>query len=479
LALLAVLNYIRIIAVGGVDSKYNKCGNDSNDDHDDHDDHSRRLAYAGTSDIQPECAEHLLHYVFFLGSLLLLFTMFIGFLSMQCWNQLLRIAGVNSFEDYKTIITSIPLSTQTSLNSTTNNRSTQLHKAILTLEQEEDNEEQVKMEKLLSYFRMLYCTKDTRNETLAKRLKNLKHRRLERKNSKYFRRSVAWSNSNFQEVDVDVTSIELGVNVTVDNQSTANLCEVSNAETTNANNIVTHNTKVENSHVEAVHQQHNHNTHASAGSGGHEEDEKYEHELHERSEDDFSELILKSRDEHDKIYFHKKDAYNGLLNISLLMQNLYLALWATNFITLVHKANENKTIYHISLIVLIIAQVVMCALNLYIASILSAVCSLHNNAAKKMCEENNIKIRLLPLLREEFTKFLSPISQKNIKTKSVLDKQSNRVIKEMEDVFNMVDLDGNGDVDMGEFCQLMYGLEIDLPRNEIQVIFDAIDVDHR
>jgi Ca2+-binding EF-hand superfamily protein len=88
------------------------------------------------------------------------------------------------------------------------------------------------------------------------------------------------------------------------------------------------------------------------------------------------------------------------------------------------------------------------------------VTSLQNGSTDWICEQDDIKNKTLPKLREELI--------------NIIDKEN--FAEEIGDIFNLVNENADDGIDMKEFRNLLFTLNIQLNNEEIQCLFRVLNV---
>jgi Ca2+-binding EF-hand superfamily protein len=92
---------------------------------------------------------------------------------------------------------------------------------------------------------------------------------------------------------------------------------------------------------------------------------------------------------------------------------------------------------------------------------LLAVTSVLNEAAEMMCEEDHIKAKLLPKIRQEIEELTPP--DKDLK-------------EHLDEIFNFVNFDEDlAGINLKEFSSLLFTVDLILSDNEVDILFRAVD----
>jgi hypothetical protein len=153
--------------------------------------------------------------------------------------------------------------------------------------------------------------------------------------------------------------------------------------------------------------------------------------------------------------FSSRNIYKNFIQLILMLDSFYLSLYATNFIS-VSLESERPILFNVLILTTFLAMSVLVSYLLVVSSILFCVTSLHNKGTSWMCEQEEIKRKVLPLLRREMLLFLD---------------NSNDV----ESFFSLIS--GDGDIKLSDFADFLFTLGIHPSQKEIRALFRAVDAD--
>jgi hypothetical protein len=108
---------------------------------------------------------------------------------------------------------------------------------------------------------------------------------------------------------------------------------------------------------------------------------------------------------HSVFPFSSRELHEFLIQEMLLLDSLFLALWATNFITLSLHSTDQIT-FNLLFLIPIFLMTILNFLIMFLTSTLFAVTSLKNKGAEWICEQNDICEKVLPNLRREILNIL-------------------------------------------------------------------------
>jgi hypothetical protein len=108
---------------------------------------------------------------------------------------------------------------------------------------------------------------------------------------------------------------------------------------------------------------------------------------------------------HSVFPFSSRELHEFLIQEMLLLDSLFLSLWATNFITMSLHSNE-QIAYNLLFLLPIFLMTLLNFLIMFVTSTLFAVTSLKNKGAEWICEQNDICEKVLPNLRREILNLL-------------------------------------------------------------------------
>lgn len=151
--------------------------------------------------------------------------------------------------------------------------------------------------------------------------------------------------------------------------------------------------------------------------------------------------------------------YNTLLDIFQLLSALYLSLYLTNFLFIAFETEHSAWNTLFSAVCIVILLIIM-SFTQFHSNVLFSVTSLQNEAAEWICEQDEIKNNTLPKLREELM--------------NILDKD--HFVQEIQDLYNLVNENGDDGIDFKEFQCLLFTLNIHLTHEEVQCLFRVLNI---
>jgi hypothetical protein len=161
--------------------------------------------------------------------------------------------------------------------------------------------------------------------------------------------------------------------------------------------------------------------------------------------------------------FSNRHIYKIMIEISLMLFALYTSLWVSHFI-LISSASSHHYFYLILIAISIIFIFLLISYIQYHSNMILSVTSLCNENAEWICNQDYIKSKTIPLLRNEIKEMLSKLGKSEFED----------AIKE---IFYLVNMDGDEKILLDEFSTLLYTLDIHLTHAETRVLFRSMDMD--
>lgn len=161
--------------------------------------------------------------------------------------------------------------------------------------------------------------------------------------------------------------------------------------------------------------------------------------------------------------FSDRILYKRMIEISLMLFALYTSLWVSHFIV-IGSASSHENSYLIIVSASIIFIFILISYIQYHSNMILAATSLCNENAEWICNQDYVKSKTLPLLRNEIKEMLTKLSKTEFE----------EAIKE---IFYLVNMDGDEKILLDEFATLLYTLDIHLTHAETRVLFRFMDMD--
>lgn len=177
---------------------------------------------------------------------------------------------------------------------------------------------------------------------------------------------------------------------------------------------------------------------------------------------------------HSVFPFSSRELYEFLIQEMLLLDSLFLALWATNFITMsLH--SEHQVSYNLIFLVPIFLMTLLNFVIMFLSSTLFALTSLKNKGAEWICEQVDICQKVLPHLRREILTILPDgANDKRIVDLYRLITDTN--ISEKRDPQHPSTDEG---IKLEGFAQFLQILDMHPSEKEIRALFRSMDKDDR
>jgi hypothetical protein len=168
---------------------------------------------------------------------------------------------------------------------------------------------------------------------------------------------------------------------------------------------------------------------------------------------------------HHVFLFSNKELYEFLIQEMLLLDSLFLALWATNFITIsLHSSRPIE--FNLLLLIPIFIMTGLNFIILFFSSVLFALTSLQNQGAEWLCEQDDMTQKVLPALRKEIMEILP-------------DGAFDRRIDELFELIASMNEVNEGGISRDGFAQFLQVLNLHPSEKEIRALFRYMDKDDR
>lgn len=187
--------------------------------------------------------------------------------------------------------------------------------------------------------------------------------------------------------------------------------------------------------------------------------------------------------------FSNRSFYEFLIQQMLLLDSLFLAIWATNLITISAHSNS-PVLFNLLFIIPITLMTSLDFVILFFSSVLFAVTSLNNKGSEWICEQDEICHRVLPQLRKEILDIL-PDGSHSKKVEELFQLISTHQPKITSMRFRNLDNDNNNSnssssqvelssgINCEGFAQFLHSLNIHPSEKEIRALFRSMDRDDR
>jgi hypothetical protein len=175
--------------------------------------------------------------------------------------------------------------------------------------------------------------------------------------------------------------------------------------------------------------------------------------------------INSSRDFSDIYLWNSPKIFFTSIEILFSLNCFYLAMWVTNFITIVNSATENKVIWQIFMLFPVVLIMPCLGQIVKTASLLSAISDLDLNVMASVFEDQQAKMALLKLLKERI--------QERIDETDVSNNTPELVVANM---FAEIDTDDSGELSKKEFSMLFTMLDLNYSDDKFNHLYKTIDV---
>lgn len=177
-----------------------------------------------------------------------------------------------------------------------------------------------------------------------------------------------------------------------------------------------------------------------------------------------SDKLKLSEDFSDIYFFHSPQLYIIAMEVGIALNSLYLAMWATNFITILRKEYATADILSQLLMLLPLLIVLPCIGSIVkVSSMLSAIATLNVDVIGLVLEDMEDKRSLIYELQE--------------KVKSRIKGEQATRQEIIEYLFREIDEDNNGFVTKREFRRMLRALNLHYSDDKFSRLFNAADRD--
>ena len=177
--------------------------------------------------------------------------------------------------------------------------------------------------------------------------------------------------------------------------------------------------------------------------------------------------VGEEKDEHpllfefdEPLFFNNRKAHKFLTECFQMLMALYFGMYLTNYLFVTQHSSHFGWYLAFTLVEMLVMLVQMSFLQDTACSLL-AVTSLLNEAADVMCEEDHIKAKVLPKIRQEIEE-LTP--------------DGTSLQDHLLSIYKFVNFDGDDSgIGIKEFSSLLFTVDLILPDNEVDILFRAVD----
>lgn len=173
---------------------------------------------------------------------------------------------------------------------------------------------------------------------------------------------------------------------------------------------------------------------------------------------------MKLSEDFSEIYFFRSpQLYFKMVEIAIMLNSLYLSLWACNFITLVNDHFDSSPFFHIVMLIPLLVVLPSLGEIVKVSSLLAAVADLDLDVIGSVLEVTEEKTKLVAEVRE---KILTRIHGKH------RDK-----LKILQELFEEIDINSNGQVNKHELREMLRALSLHYSDYKFRRLYEAIDHD--
>ena len=171
-----------------------------------------------------------------------------------------------------------------------------------------------------------------------------------------------------------------------------------------------------------------------------------------------------SEDLSDIYFFRSPQLYFKMVEVAIMLNSLYLSLWACNFITIVNEYFSRSPFFHIVMLVPLLIVLPSLGEIVKVSSLLAAISDLDLDVIGSVLEISEEKTQLVNEVRE---KILTRIHGKG-------DEDKMLVLKEL---FEEIDSNGNGQISKYELREMLRALALHYSDYKFKRLYAAMDKD--
>ena len=190
-----------------------------------------------------------------------------------------------------------------------------------------------------------------------------------------------------------------------------------------------------------------------------------------------SKIVNKKEDELQSIFiFGSAELYFTMVELCLLLQCFYIAMWATQVIPMIVLYHENQWAWGIAFTLPGVYNFLIIRMILTRAVMLQAICGVHaevlGEVKEEAIEEEHCLDKLRKAVRNRFT--TTGVTDDN----SELSEELLTAMKvNFKNLFTKYDDDGSGDIGTAEFLTLLTDLKVYISKRAFKILWQAIDFD--
>ena len=169
-----------------------------------------------------------------------------------------------------------------------------------------------------------------------------------------------------------------------------------------------------------------------------------------------------SEDFSDVYFFRSPELYFKAVEIAIMLNSLYLSMWACNFISLVNTQFNSSPFLHIVMLGPVLVLLPLLGEIVKVSSLLAAIADLDLDIIGSVLELTEEKTMLVKEVRE---KILCRIDGQTETDKMII----------LTQLYNEIDIDGNGTITKWEFRDMLRALSLHYSDYKFKKLFKSID----
>mmetsp|Transcript_13050 Transcript_13050/g.21342 ORF Transcript_13050/g.21342 Transcript_13050/m.21342 type:complete len:1003 (-) Transcript_13050:234-3242(-) len=167
----------------------------------------------------------------------------------------------------------------------------------------------------------------------------------------------------------------------------------------------------------------------------------------------------------DVYFFSSPLLYFRAVEVAIMLNSLYLSMWAVNFISVAEHATENPVVWQLLMLTPLVVCVPLVGAIVKTASLLSAIAELEVDVIGSVLENMEDETVLLQELRDKIARRLVHVDLQNEKKEIV------------HALFYEIDTDRSGFISRHEFRDMLRALHLHYSDHKYKKLFNVIDKD--
>eukprot|EP01041_Mallomonas_annulata_P003494 gene3494-6955_t len=166
----------------------------------------------------------------------------------------------------------------------------------------------------------------------------------------------------------------------------------------------------------------------------------------------------------DIFLFRSKKLFLRTVETTVMLNCMWLALWATNYATLAHETGPDEMQWHLLILIPVIIVMPILSMVVKTSAKLVAITSFDHDAFGQVLETAEEVTLLLRDLRESVLSKVALITDENRTPEEII-----------QELFDDIDMDGSGELTRLELRRFLRLLDVDFSNFKYNSIFNAID----